>query len=870
MIHLQDLLAATGGHVHGAIYAERFEGFAYDSRIARLGELFLAVKTARADGHDYIAHACRQGATGVLCERPVDLSEQCVTCVLVSDVREALTDWARYILRKYGPEVVCITGSTGKTTTKEAVAAMLGARYAVFKNYGSFNDRYGLPIALGALLPSHQVAVLEIACDHYDEIRELAAITGPRVGIVTAVSAAHTETLGSVENIALEKGRLVEALPPDGWAVLNGDDPLVRDMAQRTRAQVIHYGLGPGERDRDTNITRLWADGIAVSGEGTAFDLHISISDAARAPMGGRSGTSLASSRIQLSLLGRHNVYAALAALAVALVRGVMPGGGGLAALSALRPLPGRLNPLPGEGGSLLLDDTYNASPAAVLAGLETLREIPAGRRIAVLGDMLELGNYEAEGHRQVGRAAAGIADLLVTRGERARLIAEAAQEAGLHAERIAVTYAAQDAIRSLKGTLRPGDVVLLKGSAETRMEEVTAALLAEPEQSRGMLPRQGPAWEQVRLVNPGRPTWVEIDLEAIANNVRRVAEIVGPEVSIMGVLKADAYGHGAVKVARTALNNGARLMGVACLGEALTLRQAGIAAPILVLGYTPPWQAREMVLHEVTATLFSLDVARALSRAAVELHGVARAHIKVDTGMGRLGLLPEQAAEFIRQVRELPGLEIEGLFTHFSAADELDRGYTLAQLAAFREVLRAVEGLVPLRWVHAANSAALLTLPETRFSLVRLGIAMYGLDPSPEVGCPLGFRPALSFKTTVAQVKELPAGSYISYGRTYRTDHPARIAVIPVGYADGFRRGPAHWGEVLVRGRRAPLVGRVCMDQTMIDVTEIRDAREGDEVVLIGRQGADRITAEDVARRLGTVNYEVISEILARVPRVS
>ncbi len=916
MIYLQDLLAATGGRVHGATWADRYEGFAYDSRITRPGELFLAVKTARADGHDYIAHACRQGAAGVLCERPIDLGEQRVTCVVVADVRQALADWARYILRKYGPEVACITGSAGKTTTKEAVAAVLGARYAVFKNYGSFNDRYGLPIALGALSPNDEMAVLEIACDHYDEIRELASLTGPRIGVVTSVSAAHTETLGSVENIAQEKGRLVETLPADGWAVLNADDARVRAMAGRTRARVILYGLDPRLASEGEGELRLWADEVAISGEGTSFTAHVSYSggqdatkvattssesqDATKVATTnsegqeatkvattssegreatkvattnqGRSGGGLDGSahRVRLALLGRHNIYAALAALAVGLVRGVALAEGA-AALRGLRPLPGRLNPLAGEGGSLLLDDTYNASPSAVLAGLETLRAIPARRRIAVLGDMLELGDYEVEGHRQVGRYAAGIVDLLVTRGERARHIAEAALEAGLDAERIVVTYATQDAIRCLRGALGAGDVVLLKGSAETRMEEVTAALLADPDRDRQALPRQGPAWEQVRLLRPGRPTWVEIDLEAIAHNVRRVAEIVGPEVSLLAVLKADAYGHGATKVARTALNNGARMVGVACVGEALVLRQAGIAAPILVLGYTPPWQAREMVLHGVTATIFSLDVAKALSQAAVELRGRALAHIKVDTGMGRLGLLPEQVAGFIRQVRDLPGLEIEGLFTHFSAADELDKGYTLAQLEAFHQVLRDVEGLgLSIPWVHAANSAALLALPESRFNLVRLGIAMYGLSPSSEVSCPPDFRPALSFKTTIAQVKELPAGSYISYGRTYRTERAARIAVIPVGYADGFRRGPSHWGKVLVRGRRAPLVGRVCMDQTMIDVTEIPDAREGDEVVLIGQQGADRITAEDVAQQLGTINYEVISEILARVPRVS
>jgi alanine racemase len=211
----------------------------------------------------------------------------------------------------------------------------------------------------------------------------------------------------------------------------------------------------------------------------------------------------------------------------------------------------------------------------------------------------------------------------------------------------------------------------------------------------------------------------------------------------------------------------------------------------------------------------------------------------------------------------------LEGIFTHFSVADS-DPDYTRWQVDSFGQVLKALaKAGIKIPVVHAANSAAILSLPESHFDMVRLGIAMYGLHPSPQVPCPPDFRPALAFKTQVAQVKTLSPGSYVSYGNTYQTSGEQRIAVIPVGYADGFRRAPRHWGEVLVRGKRAPIVGRVCMDQTMLDVTAIPGVRQGDEVVLIGEQGAERITAEDVAERLGTINYEVVSEILARVPRV-
>jgi len=432
------------------------------------------------------------------------------------------------------------------------------------------------------------------------------------------------------------------------------------------------------------------------------------------------------------------------------------------------------------------------------------------------------------------------------------------------------VTYSAEDATRLLQALLRPKDLLLIKGSAEARLELVTRELLLRPDSGSKVLPRQNRGWAQVRLERPGRPTWVEIDLQAIAHNVREIVSWVGPSIKVMAVLKADAYGHGAIKVARTALNNGAAWLGVACLGEALALRHAGIDAPILILGFTPAWQARDAVLEDATTTVFSFEVAEALSRAAQSLGRVAQVHVKVDTGMGRLGLSPSDAARFVKSLHSLPGLQVDGIFTHMAAADDADLSYTRWQLAQFDETLATLSdsGLLPPH-IHAANSACLFRLKESHYNMVRPGIALFGLNPSSEAPCPTNMRPALAFKCQVAQVKELPPGSFVSYGRTFQTSRLSRIAVIPVGYADGFRRAPAHWREVLVRGHRAPIVGRVCMDQTMIDVTDIPGVRQGDEVVLIGAQGHEAITVDEVARHLGTINYEVVSEILARVPRM-
>jgi alanine racemase len=864
MIRLNDLLNATGGHLVGPAYTQHFTDFCYDSRRVEPGQLFLAIKTAKGDGHDHILPAIEGGATGVVCQFPPDLGGRPVVCLVVPDTQAALTDWARFVLRKTHIPVVGITGSTGKTSTREAVAAVLGRRFHVFHNPANYNGRFGLPVALGRLTPEHQVAVLEMACDSFDEIAHLSDLTQPQVGIVTAVNHAHLAYLGSLEAIAQEKGRLISALPPvdkDGLAVLNFDDDRVKTMRERTQARIITYGFDP---DAD-----LVASQPRVERTGTTLRLHLA----------GPQGTGYTGyptrDEIRIGLLGQHHVYTALAAIAVGITYRI-PWEEILAALENLRPMPGRLNPLPGQNGSLILDDSYSASPASMLAALETLAELARRerlertiRRIAILGDMGQLGSYEGEGHRRVGQVAAANSDLLITVGERAEEIARAAQEEDQPPSNVIITYSPAEAARHLEGQLGDDDIVLVKGDVQARLEKVVGALLADPETDAMRLPRAEAVWEQVRVSQPARPTWLEIDVDAIAQNVRCIKDIVGPQVRILAVLKADAYGHGAIKVARTALNNGATHCGVASVNEAIRLRQAGITAPVLVLGYTPAWHARKALRHDITITLYDQDVARAFSQAAIQLHAEARAHVKIDTGMGRLGLLPDETLDFVRSVRDLPGLTLEGIFTHFSIADEADLTYTCQQLERFRRVLdelRAAGTTFPL--VHAANSAALLRLPESRFTMVRLGLAMYGLAPSPAVPLPPDLQRALTWKTTIAQVKTLPPGSFVSYGNIYQTAEEETIAVIPVGYADGFRRAPRHWGEVLVKGQRAPIVGRVCMDQTMIRVDHIPGVRVGDEVVLIGSQGDEAITAEDVAQRLDTINYEVVSVIMARVPR--
>jgi Alr-MurF fusion protein len=846
VIHVDDLVTAVPGlEVHGPAPADRFERFCFDSRLVEPGDLFVAVRTPRGDGHDHVADAWEGGARAVLVDDPAAVPAGCPALV-VDDTVVAMERYGAHVVRRWGPRVVAVTGTVGKTGTKELVADVLATRFTVFRTPGNFNGRFGLAVALGGLRPEHEVAVVEMATGHFGEIDAMCAVAPPEVAVVTAVGAAHLLALGDVEGVAREKATLVGHLPAGGLAVLNADDPRVGAMTGRSPAPVVTFGSAPGADYR--------ADGVVVSGDGTTFTCH--------------HGTIAVP--VAVPLLGTHTASAASAALAVAAHFGV-PDADAVAALGRVAPVPGRLRPLPGRAGSLLLDDTYNAAPRSVLAGLDTLAALPGSPRIAVLGGMAELGPASEELHREVGRRAAEVVDVLVTQGTDAAWIADAAVRAGLPEARVAITFTTEDAAAEAARHLGPGAVALVKGSAVARMERVVARLLADDTDAAELLVRQDRAWDSLRVVQPGRPTWLEIDLPAVSHNVRHLAaRAAGAEVMV--VLKADAYGHGAVPVAHTALRSGATWLGVACVPEARTLREARIRAPILVLGYTPGWQARDAVGLDLTLAVFDLETAQAFGQAARALDATVRVHVKVDTGMHRLGVAAAGAAAFVRELATIDGLEVTGLFTHFACADDPSPGgvaATDAQVAAFGQVLADLEatGDRPAV-VHASNSAGLLCRSDAVYDLVRPGIAVYGLPPGPAV--PVGdLRPVLAWTSQVAQVHDLAAGESVGYGHAWTAARPSRVATVPVGYADGLRRAPATWRHVLVRGRAAPLAGRVSMDQISIDVTDIDGVRRGDEVVLIGRQGSGDLPATTVADWLGTSPYEVVAEILARVPRL-
>ena len=362
-----------------------------------------------------------------------------------------------------------------------------------------------------------------------------------------------------------------------------------------------------------------------------------------------------------------------------------------------------------------------------------------------------------------------------------------------------------------------------------------------------------------------------EIDLDAVDFNIKSIIKRVGGRAKIIGTVKADAYGHGAVEVSEVLAENGVDMFSVAMIDEGINLRNNGIKAPILVLGLTPPEYVKEAVEYDLIQTVSDYNTAEAISKAAKELNKKAVIHIKIDTGMGRIGFRPEKEAfDEIEKISKLENIEINGIFTHFCTSDEKDKTFTYTQRDRFVYAVTELEkrGInIPIK--HASASAGLMDFDDLFFNALRPGIILYGYYPSDDVMKDrLPLKPVMSLKSYVMYIKNIENGDTIGYGRTYMADEKRTIATIPAGYADGYNRLLSNKGYVLVNGKRAPLKGRICMDQCMADITGI-NVKQWDEVVLMGKQGNEEITADEIAKEIGTISYEVLCMVSKRVPRV-
>ncbi len=365
-------------------------------------------------------------------------------------------------------------------------------------------------------------------------------------------------------------------------------------------------------------------------------------------------------------------------------------------------------------------------------------------------------------------------------------------------------------------------------------------------------------------------PTRAEVYLDRLQSNVRSILGHIGPEVKLLAVVKADAYGHGAVAVGRAAVNAGVHMLAVYTVAEGYYLRRAGISDPVVVFGPIEPWQAKKCVAHTLTPCVASLELGKALSEAATSACLTVPYHIEVDTGLTRYGIEPEETLPLIKALNKLPGLRREGLFTHFATADEESKEVVWKQFKRFKRVRNLLaEHDITFPLCHVAASSATLDFPEMHLDMVRCGICLYGYYPSPFVSRSVPLQPVMALGSRLARVHSVPKGAGVSYGHDWKATRRSVIGLVPFGYADGMPRPVQGKGSVLVRGKRAPIVGRVAMDQFMVDLTKVPGAQQGDDVTIIGRSGEDEITADEIGEWAGTISYDVLAGVSPRVPRL-
>jgi alanine racemase len=801
------------------------------------GALFVALRGEHFDGHDFVEDALDQGAELAMVDEDRWEGNDEVPVVLVEDTLEALQVLAARWRRQFDIPVVGITGSNGKTIVKEMLAGIMARDATVHRSPASYNSQVGVPLSLLGIRAEHDVAIIEAGISRTGEMDRLRQMIRPTHGAITNIGLAHAAGLKTLETTAREKLKLFDDLDEGVLALPRRSEPLETALDERGddfAPHRVHFGVDSSALE-PTDYAVLDARQNGSSDDsGWTFDL--------RTPLGRHED-------IRLEAPGRHNLQNAACAAALAGELGAsaeeMRQGFG-----AFEPTPLRLEMHTTPRGITLINDAYSSDPVSARSALGTLDDYAGGRRtVAILGDMLDLGERSEAAHRDIGRLVARLGvDRLICYGPRARWIGDSAEQHGMPDGAINCVEDLEQLHATLDRVLKSGDVVLFKGSRALELERAAEGLL-----------------ESVG------PTRLHIDLATIRSNYHAIRRRLHDTTKFMAVVKSFGYGQDATRISQTLVRQGVDALAVAYPDEGMPLRERGIELPVLVMNVLEN-EADKVAKYDLTALVYSRPVVRALAREAEARDTTVKVHIKVDTGMNRVGLRPEKLREFARWVDDLETVELTGVMTHFAAADlSSEDEFTREQIGRFQRALQTVrQADIDPGVVHAANTAATWRWPEAQFDMVRIGLGMYGLSPSDAVAHEDGqTHAAMSFTTQIIHLHEVKEGETVGYGRSWRADTDTRVATIAAGYNDGLPRFMSNGGEVLIGGQRCPIVGDVCMDVAMVDVSHLPDPAIGDEVVIFGDQGDAFISVDEIAERGGTINYEILCNISPRVRRI-
>ncbi|HKD82376.1 MAG TPA: alanine racemase [Candidatus Angelobacter sp.] len=814
------------GELHGGHSSLTVDRVCTDSRGVATGALFIALQGQQADGHHFIPDAFRNGATAALVARDrlnsLALQPGWPVIAVADPLRglQALAVWHR---REYIQRVLAITGSNGKTIVKDALKTLLAGKQ-LLASPGSYNSQLGLPLAVLSAERPEPLAILEVGISAPGEMDALERIAAPDFGILTNIGLAHFAAFGSREAIAQEKMKLFRNLPPDGWLLLPPDEQTLDAPAQAVKCPIYHAGAADH---------RLSLSPIALTETGQLLELNVPDQGTRSVVVQTRSPEII--SDLRFAALAAHLLGADLEELATA--------------LDGYAPTATRMEVWSSPQGIRIINDGYSSDPISVHAALRsaTLGAAPAGRKIFAFAGMRELGVNSVREHRQVGAQAAecGFSHLfLVGSGE---LESTAVGYSSVRPEGNVIHVASAGELKDqLLPLLRPGDTVLFKGPRNAGMVKAVHDLSGAIAQ---------------------RCMWV--NLAAIEGNIARFRRHIGG-AHIVAMLKARSYGTELGQLASWMSRLGIHHIGVSSANEGAAVRKTGADQDLLVF-LAEREDVDNLLRYRLTPVIYSAELVESFAASLAGTGRILDVHLKVDTGMHRLGVPAACALEVAQRIRSSGVMRLTGVCTHFASAEDPNSDdFTRQQIAAFNQVIAALRanGFADLE-IHAANTAGAIRFPEARYNMVRIGLGLYGIYPSKASQQIMDLELAVGVTSRIASIQKFAPGETLGYNRTFTAQRPTKVGIVPFGYDDGLPWRLSGVGHVLVEGRRAPIVGRISMDQMQIDVTDIPGVSVGSEVLLYGTHNGHTLRPEEIAEKAGTIAYELLTRVGERVHRI-
>jgi Alr-MurF fusion protein len=824
---LDQIAHQVNGELRGAGASATIERVTTDSRGAAPGSLFVALKGEHTDGHRFVADAFRNGASAALVadNSPAILNmDSQWPLLVVADPLAAFQKLACWQRRAHFSKVLAITGSNGKTIVKDALRALLAGRQFL-ASPGSYNSQMGLPLAVLSAERPEPLAILEIGVSAPGEMAALEEIAAPDYGILTNIGMAHFAAFGSREAIAREKMQLFRRIPADGWVLLPGDEPTIEEHARALKCAVHRVG---------SSSQTLSLAPISLTDDGQLVELSAGAEGSRTVRASTRSAEII--SDLRFAAYAAHLLGATLDEIATA--------------LEGYAPPSTRMELWSSPSGVRLINDGYSSDPISVHSALRSAAQGAArgGRKIFAFAGMRELGANSAREHRQVGAQAGecGFSHLfLVGNGE-----LQSTAEGYKSARRDGVIARVRDPDElkdQLLPLLRAGDTVLFKGPRNAGMVKAVRDLSGAIAQ---------------------RCQW--IDLAAIEGNIASFRRLCGSGTHILAMLKAMAYGTDLVQLASWMSRLGVHHIGVSSANEGVAVRRAGADQDIFVF-LADREDVDNLLRYRLIPVIYSAELVDAFERSLSETGQTLEVHLKIDTGMHRLGVDPKEALDLATRIRASGSMRLTGVCTHFASADDPQSDeFTRQQIAAFNEVIGRLEGagFTGLQ-LHAANTAAAVRFPEARYNMVRIGLGLYGLYPSDSVRKTVDLELAIGVTSRITSIQEFQSGASLGYNRTFIAKHAMKVGIIPFGYDDGLPWSLAGKGYVLVEGHRAPIVGRISMDQMQVDITDIPGINIGAEVLLYGTHNGHTLRPEEVAEQAGTIAHELLTRLGERVHRI-